>query len=180
MLLLLRIGRLSVLCSRFYLLGCQQNLLPCWQLCQLSGQLVQSYIDVFCKMRIQLRIHDPKQVLIVKFNSDLLLLLCREVELFYSSSLDKVRALAVECKLAPMIRAPYPALACLVQRPLKSLPLLQPSCTWCTFHKTSTHATADCRSLKSPRAAKSLLGNEAPSTSNPPLQPELISLDNPM
>jgi hypothetical protein len=87
--------------NRFYPPGYCQTLLARWlQLHQLSGQSVQSYIEVFTKLCIQLQIQDLEEVLIVKFNSGLLLLLCREVDLFEISSLDKafLRALVVEWK----------------------------------------------------------------------------------
>lgn len=86
----------------FYPPGYIQNLLAKWlQLQQLPNESVQAYIDVFCNLRIQLRIFDPEKVLIIKFNSSLLMLFRREVELFDSASLDKgfIRALAVESKV---------------------------------------------------------------------------------
>jgi len=92
--------------ERFYPPGYIQNLLAKWlQLRQLPNQSVQAYIDVFCKLRIQLHISDPDEVLIIKFNSGLLMLLRREVELFDSASLDKafIRALAVERKVGTQI-----------------------------------------------------------------------------
>jgi hypothetical protein len=95
--------------DRFYPPGYLQNLIAKWlQLRQLFNQSVQSYIDVFCKLRIQLHISDPEEYLIVKFNSGLLMVFRREVDLFDSASLDKafLRALAVERKVAPRIRSP--------------------------------------------------------------------------
>jgi hypothetical protein len=85
--------------EHFYPPGYLQNILAKWlQLCQLSTQSVQGYIDIFCKLRIQLHINDPDEVLIIKFNYGLLLPLHHEVDLLESSSLDKafLWALVVE------------------------------------------------------------------------------------
>jgi hypothetical protein len=50
----------QALCNRFYPLGYHQNILGHWlQLHHLLGQLVQSYIEVFTKLHIQLQIQDP-------------------------------------------------------------------------------------------------------------------------
>jgi len=88
--------------ERFYLSGFLQALLARWlQLRQLQQQSVRAYIDVFCKLCLQLHIKDPDEVLIIKFNSGLLFQFRREVELFESNTLDKafLKALAVERKL---------------------------------------------------------------------------------
>jgi hypothetical protein len=93
--------------ERFYPPGYLHNLLAKWlQLRKISNQSVQGYIDVFCKLCIQLQIREPDEVLIIKFNSGLLLPLRREVDLFDNASLDKafLRALAIERKVAPHIR----------------------------------------------------------------------------
>jgi hypothetical protein len=59
-------------------------------------------------MRIQLYIANMKGVLIIKFNSGLLIHLRCEVDLFEISSLENtfLRALAVERKVAPQTRSP--------------------------------------------------------------------------
>ena len=90
----------------FYPPGYVQNILAKWlQLQQLPNKSVQAYIDVFCKLRIQLHIFDPEEVLIIKFNSGLLMIFRHEVELFDSTSLDKafIHALAVERKVGTPI-----------------------------------------------------------------------------
>eukprot|EP00253_Pinus_taeda_P035363 PITA_35363 len=90
---------------------------------------MQAYIDVFCKLRIQLHISDRDEVLIIKFNSDLLMLLRREVELFDSASLDKafIWALAVErkvdCRVLKNLR-PQKTLFTEVEQPKATTPLL--------------------------------------------------------
>jgi hypothetical protein len=69
----------------------------------LSNKSIQGYIDIFCKLCIQLHITDPEEVLIVKFNYVLLLSIHHEVDLFEIPSFDKdfLRALAVEHKVVP-------------------------------------------------------------------------------
>lgn len=117
------------------------------QIRQLLNQLVQSYIDVSYKLRIQFNIFDLEEVLIIKFNFVLLLFFHREVELFGSTSLGKafVRALVVECKLAPQTRSPETK-----KGPSHASPsnvALDSSC-WCTFHKANSHASVDCHVLQ--------------------------------
>jgi hypothetical protein len=64
-------GFFQALREHFYPPGYHQNLLARWlQLRQLANQSIQGYIDIFCKLCIQLHITDLEEVLIVKFNSD--------------------------------------------------------------------------------------------------------------
>jgi len=65
--------------------------------------MVQAYIDMFCKLCLQLHVSEQDEVLIIKFNSSLLFQFCREVELFERNTLDKdfLKALAVERKINP-------------------------------------------------------------------------------
>eukprot|EP00253_Pinus_taeda_P008244 PITA_08244 len=162
----------------FYPPGYIQNLLAKWlQLRQLPNQSVQAYIDVFCKLRIQLLISDPDEVLIIKFNSGLLMLLRREVELFDSASLDKafIRALAVECFRYPQARnGPSSFHSSNVASASSPTPHHTP---WCTFHKTNSHASADCRVLKNLRPQKTLFTEVEQPKATTPLP--AISLKNP-
>jgi hypothetical protein len=76
--------------ERFYPQGYLHNFLAKWlQLRQITNQSVQGYIDIFCKLLIQLHIKEPDELLIIKFNYVLLLPLRREVYLFDNTSLDK-------------------------------------------------------------------------------------------
>jgi hypothetical protein len=86
--------------------GYLHNILAKWlQLHQLSTQSVQGYIDVFYKLCIQLHVNEPDKVLIIKFNSGLLLPLQREVDLFDNASLEKdfLWHLTIERKVVPHI-----------------------------------------------------------------------------
>jgi len=88
----------------FYPLGYLHQLLAKWlQLRQLSGQSVHAFIEVFCKLRLQLQVMDPKPILVIKFNSSMLFPIKKEIDLFQSTSLDQAfqRALAAERKIAP-------------------------------------------------------------------------------
>jgi hypothetical protein len=171
--------------ERFYPPGYLHNLLAKWlQLRQITNQSVQGYIDVFCKLRIQLQIREPDEVLIIKFNSGLLLPLRREVDLFDNTSLDKafLWALAVERKVAPHIRylpnqnhvdnpspshsPPYPSSSSVTKNAL-----------WCNFHKTNSHNFVDCRAIKNSHPHQTLFAEATPTEF--PEQPEIISLTNP-
>jgi hypothetical protein len=171
--------------ERFYPPGYLQNLLEKWlQLWQLSNQSVQAYIDVFYKLRLQLQINEPDQVLIIKFNSGLVLPLRREVDLFDSPSLDKafLRALAVERKIAPCPRfSTYRTSTTHPSNPPRQTPSASSSTSkpagWCTFHKTNSHNSSDCRALKNIHTNKTLMA-EITTTDSPDLT-ETISLDNP-
>jgi hypothetical protein len=95
--------------ERFYPPGYLQNLLTKWfQLRHLSNQCVQGYIDVFYKLHIYLCNNYPDEVLIIKFNSGILLPLRHKVDLFERSYLDKVflRAFTIERKVSPQIFYP--------------------------------------------------------------------------
>jgi len=59
------------------------------QLRQLSSQSVHTFIKIFCKLRLQLQISDPKPVLVIKFNFSLLFPIHKEIDLFQSASLDQ-------------------------------------------------------------------------------------------
>ena len=90
----------------FYPPGYLHNFLARWlQLRQLSNRSAQGYIDVFCKICIQLHFSEPGKVLIINFNSGLLLPLRREVHIFVGAYLDKdfLRVFAIERKVSPHI-----------------------------------------------------------------------------
>jgi hypothetical protein len=171
--------------EHFYPPGYLQNLLAKWlQLHQLSNQSVQGYIDVFCKLRIQLHVSKPDEVLIIKFNSGLLLPLRWEVDLFDNASLDKdfLRALVVERKVAPHIR--YPPNRTQADNPPPSHSQPYPSSSsvtknavWCNFHKTNSHNSVDCRAIKNSHPHQTLFAEATPTEF--PEQPEVISLTNP-
>jgi len=133
--------------NRFYPPGYCQGLLACWmQLHQLSSQSVQAYIDIFCKLRVQLHDHEPKEVLVVKFSFGFLSFLGKEVDLFDNTSLDKafLWTLVVERKVVSKLRnppSPCPAATPSAANATHGSP-------WCTFHRSSTHSAADCRALK--------------------------------
>jgi len=151
--------------------GYLQSLWIRWhQLQQLSTQGVQAYIDYFSKIHLLLHIPDPEEVLILMFFVGLLIQFHREVELFENTSLDKVfqRSLAIERNIAPKGHTPQ-------SRPNPTTSIYQPSSsnpsprfsnprpqntnsntTWCSFHKTTSHSTADCRVLKSIKTNKTL------------------------
>jgi len=74
----------------FYPPNYLQNLWTRWlQLRQLPTQNVHSYIDYFCKLRIQLHISYLEEVFILKFNLGLLSQFRIEVDLFEHLTLDK-------------------------------------------------------------------------------------------
>jgi hypothetical protein len=136
---------------------------------------------------IQLHISDPEEVLIVKFNYGLLTIFHHEVDLFESPSLDKafLQALAMEHKVAPQIHSPPtrygPSTASpshtehsMVSPASPSTPRNAP---WCTFHKTNSHASADCRALKNIHTNQTLFAEVTQPDS--PDHPEVVSLDNP-
>ena len=162
-----------------------QNLLEKWlQLRQLSTQSMQDYIDVFCKLRIQLQIKKPDEVLVIKFNSSLVLPLQQEVDLFDNPSLDKyfLRALVVERKIVP-----HPKFS--TYHASTTHPCTQPSQTlvassstskpasWCTFHKTNSHHSSNYHTLKNIHTNKTLMA-EVNTTDFHDLT-ETISLNNP-
>jgi hypothetical protein len=144
--------------------------------------VVQGYIDIFCKLCIQLHIGDPEEVLVIKFNSGLLMHLRHEVDLFESSSLDKafLRALAIERKVAPRIRSPQPGYDPSTTGPSQVTPTATSTprtMPWCTFHKTNSHASTDCRALQNLHPNKTLFAEVTQSDSPDP--PEVVSLENP-
>jgi hypothetical protein len=138
-------------------------------------------------LRIQLHISDLEEVLIVKFNFGLLTIFCHEVDLFESPSLDKafLRALVVERKMAPQNRSPPTQYGPLVASPSHTehsivspaSPSTPRNAPWCTFHKTNSHASADCRALKSIHTNQTLFAEVAQPNSSD--HPEIVSLDNP-
>ena len=76
--------------THFYPPGYEQSLWMRWhQIIQLPSQSIQGYIDFFFKLCLQLHIPDPKEVLILKFISGLLMQFHREVELFKNPTLYK-------------------------------------------------------------------------------------------
>jgi hypothetical protein len=65
------------------------NILSKWlNLNQLPTESVQGYIDVLCKLSIQLHNNDPKEVTRIKFNFAILFPLHQEVDIFEISSLE--------------------------------------------------------------------------------------------
>jgi len=103
--------------DHFYPLGYRHNLLSKWlQLQQFTHQSVQSYIDVFFKLCIELHISNLEEVLIFKFNSGLLTIFHREFDLFESPSLDKAffQALTMEPKVALKSSLPQPDMVLLL------------------------------------------------------------------
>jgi len=146
------------------------------QLHQLSGQYVQAYIDIFCKLRVHLYVLEPEEVLVVKFNSVFLSFLCKEVQLFDNTSLNKafLWALAVERKVViKPHNSPSP-------RPTAnpSTATRMPGSPWCTFHRCSTHSTTDCRALKSSHTRKALYLETASPFVLTPATTDHISLPN--
>jgi len=149
----------------------------------MPNQMVQSYIDILCKLRLQLHVSEPKEVLVIKFISDLLFPLNREVDLFEIPYLDKafLYALAVERKVHPHASSPQLHSTPPTPNTLTNISptLSQPHMPniWCTFHKTSSHSSADCRGLQNKNANKTLLTEVDSSSSTD--SSDLIPLDNP-
>jgi hypothetical protein len=118
-----------------------------------TGQSVHTGIHRhLLKLHIQLHIVDPEEVLIIKFNSRLLLSIYHEVDLFEIYSLDKafLRALAIKHKVAPQILSPQPKYDPSTAIPSQVTPATTstPRTTPCfTFHKTNSHASLDCHAL---------------------------------
>jgi hypothetical protein len=148
---------------------------------------VQAYIDYFSKLHLLLHIPDPEEVLILKFISGLLVQFCREVELFENQTLDKVfqRSLAIERKVAPRGRTPQsrptasqtPTSNPTSRFPLTRSPNPNTNTPWCSFHKTASHNTSNCRVLKSLKTNKALLTEH---TAPQPIEDnEEVSLENP-
>jgi hypothetical protein len=124
------------------------------------------------------------EVLIINFNSGLLLPLRREVDIFHNASLDKafLLALVVERNVVPHIRyppnrtqdnnpppshsQPYPAFSSATK-----------NVVWCNFHKTNSHNSADCQAIKNIHPHQTLFAEGTPTEF--PEQPEVISLMNP-
>ena len=114
----------------------------------------------------------------------------REVDLFDSASLDKafLQYLVMEHKVAPRIRSPQTWSGPSNAGPSTTRPFTYPTSSsspstpknvpWCTFHKTNSHASVDCQSLKSFRNNKSLFAEVTQSYS--PDHLEVVSLDNPI
>jgi len=75
--------------EQFYPPGYLQPLMARWlQLWKLSGQTVDAFIKIYCKLRLQLQISDPEPMLVIKFNSSIIFPIKREIDLFQSASLD--------------------------------------------------------------------------------------------
>jgi len=68
---------------------CKQLMARWLQLPQLSRQAVHAFIEVFCKLWLQLQTSEPEQVLIVKFNFSLLFPIRQEIYMFQSMFLDQ-------------------------------------------------------------------------------------------
>jgi hypothetical protein len=122
---------------------------------------------VFTKLHIQLQIQDPEEVLIVKFNSGLLLFIRREVDLFESSSLDKafLRALAVEWKLAPHLRSPLSKVGPSSTPSSPTSPTSPKTSKWCSYHKSQFHSSVECHVLHNQNHVKTLF-IDAPESSS--------------
>ena len=168
--------------ERFYPPGYLQGVLARWlQLRKNPTQSVQAYIDVFCKLRIQLQVTDSEQVLIIKFNSGLAFNIRKEVDLFESDTLDQafIGALAVERKVNPRVRNPPTRQS--PHQASSSNPTQTPqSSTWCHFHKTSSHSAQECRRLKNwCPTPKTLLTEATPLLNEDNVSEEPIELDNP-
>ena len=74
----------------FYLPGFNQELLTPWlHPRKLPNKTIQAYIDILCKLHLQLHVSEREEVLIIKLNSSLLFFFLLEVDLFESASLDK-------------------------------------------------------------------------------------------
>jgi hypothetical protein len=164
----------QALWNHFYPPGYRQTLLARWlQLCQLSGQSVQRYIEVFTKLCIQLQIQDPEEVLIVKFNSGLLLFIHREVDLFEISSLDKafLRALDVEWKLSPHLRSPLSKVGPSSTPSSPASPTSPKPRKWCSYHKSQFHSSVECHVLHNQNLSRlySLMLLSPPRAQCPPL-----------
>jgi hypothetical protein len=114
-------------------------------------------------------IREPNEVLIIKFNSCLLLPLRWEVDLFYNTSLDKafLWALVVEIKVAPPIRYPPNRNPTNNPPPSHSQPYSSSSSgtkntVWCNFHKTNSHNSADYRAIKNSHPHQTLFAEATP------------------
>jgi hypothetical protein len=145
---------------------------------------VQGYIDIFFKLHIQLHIREPCGVLIIKFNSSLLLPLRREVYLFENDSLDKafLHSLSIERKVSPHIQylpnqhqadnpspshyPPYPYSSSVTKKEL-----------WCNFHKTNSHNSTHCLAIKNSHPHQTLFVEATPTEFFE--QPKIIYLTNP-
>jgi hypothetical protein len=147
-----------------------QNFLAKWlQLRQLSNQSIRGYIHVFCKLHIQLHVNEPNKVLIINFNSILLLPLQQEVDLFDIASLDKafLHALAIKIKVDPHIRySPYQTQAdnppSSHLQPYPSSSSMTNNVVWCNFHKTNSHNSADYRAIKNNHPHQTLFVEATP------------------
>jgi len=125
--------------------------------------MVQAYIDIFGKLHLQLHVFDQEEVLIIKFNSGLLFTFHHECDMFKSTTLEKAfpHALAVERKVHPHSSSyqPHsdPPTTSSSTNTSHTLPQPCTPYTWCTFHNTSSHSSADCRALQNQHTNKSLL-----------------------
>jgi hypothetical protein len=126
-------------------------------------------------MCLLLHVPDLEEVLILKFVVGLLIQFCREVELFENPALDKTfqRSLAIERKVTPRGRIPQslPYTNPHASQPSISYPLAHfpppwtqnptPNTTtrtpWCSFHKTTSHNSSNCRILQNLKTNKTLL-----------------------
>jgi len=142
---------------------------------------VQSHIELFTKLHIELYIQDSKEVLIVKINSGLLLFIHREVYLFERSSLDTtfLRALVVEWKLTPCLRAPLSKVGPSSSPSSSASPISPKTRKWCSYHKSQFHSSLEYHVLHNHNHVKTLFVDspESSSSTMPPL--ELIPLENP-
>jgi len=114
---------------------------------------------------------------VVKLNYGFLSFLRKEVELFDSTSLDKafLRDLEMERQVVSKPRNPN------YQHPTNTSSAATPSpdTPWCTFHRTSTHATVDCRAIKYNHTQKTLYLNTASPSIPIPENVDPITLPNP-
>ena len=143
---------------------------------------MQACVHDFDKLRIQLHISDPKEVLIIKINFVLLMLFRCEAELFDGASLYKafIWALAMEHKVGTPIRSPQarngPSPFGSSNVASASSPTPQ-NIPWCTFHKTKSHASPDCRVLINLHPHKTLFTQVEQPNATAPLP--VVSLKNP-
>jgi len=105
-----------------------------------------------------------------------------EVDLFYSSSLDKAfsNTLAIERKLAAHLKfhQSHPKSSSTPSSP--NSPSSYKSSKWCTFHKSYFHNTIDCHVVQNPSTPKTPFVDTPESSSSVPPHFDLISLYNTM
>jgi hypothetical protein len=120
---------------------------------------MQQNIEILIRPCIKLHIHDSEEVFIVKFNSHLLDFLWREMDIFYSSSLDKEfsHSLEFHCNIASHLKSSH---SCTKFSSTPSSPNSHSShkyYKYITFHKSSSHIIVDCCVLENSSTAKTLL-----------------------